>query len=81
MELTKKTLEKLEYYMSLFKKEGFKTIRDEWRDLSDTLSRHVKVQSHEGKIEGQAIDVDNDGALVVRLDSGFHKRILSGDVV
>ncbi|MBU4376200.1 MAG: biotin--[acetyl-CoA-carboxylase] ligase [Candidatus Omnitrophica bacterium] len=81
VELAKKVLEKLEHYILLFKKEGFKPIRDEWRDLSETLGRHVRVHSHEGKIEGQAIDVDNDGALVVRLDSGFHKRILSGDVV
>jgi BirA family biotin operon repressor/biotin-[acetyl-CoA-carboxylase] ligase len=80
VELTKRVLEKMEHYISSFKKHGFKVIRDEWRDLSDTIGRHVKVQSHEGKIEGQAIDVDSDGALVVRLDSGFHKRILSGDV-
>lgn len=81
VELTKKVLEKLEHYILLFKKEGFEPIRDEWRGLSGTLGRHVKMHSHEGKIEGQAIDVDNDGALVVRLDSGFHKRILSGDVI
>lgn len=81
VELAKAILEKMEYYMALLKKEGFKAIRDEWRDLSETLGRHVKVHCHEGNIEGQALDLDNDGALVVRLDSGFHKRILSGDVI
>lgn len=81
VELAKNVLEKLEYYILLFKNEGFMPIRDEWHDLSGTIGRRVEVHSHEGKIEGQAIDVDNDGALVVRLDSGFQKRILSGDVV
>jgi len=81
VELAKGILENLEHYIGIFKKEGFKVIRDEWRDLSETIGRHVKVQCHEGKIEGQALDVDADGALVIRLDSGFHKRILSGDVL
>lgn len=81
VELTKSVLENLEHYIGLFKKEGFKIIRDEWHDLSETISRHVKVQCHEGKIEGQALDLDADGALVIRLENGFHKRILSGDVV
>jgi len=26
------------------------------------------------------VDVDKDGALVVRLDNGFHERVLAGDV-
>ncbi|MDD5680716.1 MAG: biotin--[acetyl-CoA-carboxylase] ligase [Candidatus Omnitrophica bacterium] len=81
VDLAKSVLENLEHYIGLFKKEGFRAIRDEWRDLSETISRRVKVQCHEGKIEGQALDVDADGALVIRLDSGFNKRILSGDVV
>lgn len=79
--LAKSILENLEHYMGIFKKEGFKAIRGEWRDLSETIGCHVKVQCHEGKIEGQALDVDADGALVIRLDSGFHKRVLSGDVI
>jgi len=81
VDLAKRILEKMEYYIALFKKEGFRSIRDEWRDLSETLSHHVKVHCHEGNIEGQALDVDADGALVVRMESGFHKRILSGDVI
>ena len=80
VDLAKGILENLEHYIGIFKKEGFRVIRDEWRDLSDTIGRYVKVQCHEGKIEGQALDLDADGALVIRLDSGFHKRILSGDV-
>jgi BirA family biotin operon repressor/biotin-[acetyl-CoA-carboxylase] ligase len=79
--LAKKILENLEYYIILFRKEGFDKIRDEWRHLSTTLDHHVKVHCHDEKIEGQAIDVDEEGALVVRLDSGFHRRVLSGDVV
>ncbi len=79
--LTRRVLENLEHYISLFRKEGFNAIRGEWRDLSDMIGRHIKVYCHKEKIEGEALDVDSDGALVIRLDNGFHKRILSGDVV
>lgn len=79
--LTKMILENLEHYLGLFKEDGFNRIRDEWRNFSATLGKHVKVQCHNEKIEGQALDVDDDGALVVRLDSGLQRRVLSGDVV
>lgn len=79
--LTKRILENLEHYVLLFRKEGFKKIRGEWRDLSVTVGRRIRIHCHDERIEGQALDVDEDGALVVRLDSGIQKRILSGDVV
>jgi BirA family transcriptional regulator, biotin operon repressor / biotin---[acetyl-CoA-carboxylase] ligase len=79
--LTKRIFENLEHYVLLFKKEGFKKVREEWRDLSATVGHRVKIHCHDGRIEGQALDVDKDGALVVRLDSGIQKRILSGDVI
>ena len=79
--LAKRILENLEHYVLLFKKDGFNKIRDEWHHYSATIGNHVKVHCHNEQIEGQALDVDSDGALVVRLDSGFQRRILSGDVV
>ncbi len=81
VDLTRRILENLEEYLALFGKDGFNKIRNEWRDYSATLGRQVKVHCHDEKIEGEALDVDRDGALVVRLDSGIQRRILSGDVV
>jgi len=78
--LAKRILENLEHYVLLFKREGFDKIRDEWHSFSATMGNHVKINCHNERIEGQALDVDDDGALVVRLDSGIQKRILSGDV-
>lgn len=81
VELTKKILENLEHYLTLFKEDGFNKIRDEWRNFSAILGQYVKIHCHDEKIEGQAMDVDEDGALVVRLETGIQRRILSGDVV
>lgn len=61
-------------------KKGFDTIIEEWRNLSATLGKRVKLHTQGDIIEGQALDIDQNGGLILRLDSGFNKHILSGDV-
>jgi BirA family biotin operon repressor/biotin-[acetyl-CoA-carboxylase] ligase len=65
----------------MFKERGFQFVLDEWRNFSATLGRRVRVDFKDRQIEGQAMDVDETGALVVRLDSGFVESIYSGDVI
>ncbi|MFH1995463.1 MAG: biotin--[acetyl-CoA-carboxylase] ligase, partial [Candidatus Omnitrophota bacterium] len=60
--------------------ESFLPIRDEWKQLTHMLGSRVTITILKRTIEGQAIDIDNDGALLVRLDNGFIERISSGDV-
>lgn len=74
-------LEGLEKNYLLFRAQGFAPIREEWGMLSATLGRHVIITCHDRKIEGQAVDIDDDGALVVRLDTGLMEKVFSGDVV
>jgi len=81
IELTRKLLESLEVHYEGFKKDGFAATRQHWRDLSATLGRRVKADLNHKKIEGQAQDIDEDGALLIRLDNGFIERLLSGDVI
>lgn len=63
-----------------FKKHGFQSVRDEIKGLSETLNKYVRVTSHDTVYEGEAVDIDEQGALILRLDSGIRQRILSGDV-
>ena len=79
-QLLRRLLEELESHYVIFKKRGFKPIIQEWQDLSAILGSRVKIVSHSEKIEGQAAGVDPDGALIIRLDSGFQKKITAGDV-
>jgi len=81
VELTKKVLEKLEEYYNLMKSEGFEPIIDIWKDLSVMIGSRVKVSLHGKTFEALAHDINPDGALVVRLDSGVLEKISSGDVV
>ncbi len=45
-----------------------------------TLGRRVTVTSGKGSYQGKALDVDEDGALLVRVAGGSIRRALAGDV-
>jgi len=51
-----------------------------WRRLSVTLGRTVRIESGGAVVEGRAIDVDADGALVVEATGGRRTRVIAGDV-
>ncbi len=64
----------------LFLREGFEPIRQEIKADSYTLGRWVKVRHGKKDIEGEAVDIDKDGALLVRTIEGRMVTIVSGDV-
>ena len=68
-----------EIYLNL-EREGSHMIIKAWKDLSATLGRNVTVSMNEMSFEGKAIDIDYDGALLVKLPDGNIKRIVAGDV-
>ncbi|CQR53552.1 MULTISPECIES: biotin--[acetyl-CoA-carboxylase] ligase [Haloferax] len=49
-----------------------------WRERADTLGRRVRVHTASGVIEGEAVDIEHPGTLVVRTDEG-EKRVHAGD--
>lgn len=57
-----------------------RVVRDEWRARLATLGRHVTIRQRETTLRGLAEDVDDDGALLLRLDDGQLKTVLWGDV-
>lgn len=52
---------------------------NEWRDVSATLGRRVRVEEGAHRFEAEAVDLAADGALVVRR-GGSLERVLAGDV-
>ena len=81
IELTRKILEKMEEDYLMLKEKGFEPIIEEWKRLSAMLGSRVKVVLQNRNFEGQALNIDPDGALVVRLDSGVLEKVSSGDIV
>ncbi|MEI6863479.1 MAG: biotin--[acetyl-CoA-carboxylase] ligase [Candidatus Omnitrophota bacterium] len=77
----KKMIESLEEEYSRLRVKGFKPIMEEWRSLSALPGVKIKVILQNRTIEGEAHDIDSDGSLMVRLDSGLLEKISSGDVV
>jgi BirA family biotin operon repressor/biotin-[acetyl-CoA-carboxylase] ligase len=53
-------------------------VLDAWREHALTLGRRVRVETPDGAVEGEAVDVVFPGALVVETDEG-ERRISAGD--
>lgn len=70
----------VEKYYLLLQKEGFSPIMEEWRRISCTLGRWVKVISRNRVFEGQAIGIDAGGELIIRFDSGIQHQFVEGCV-
>ncbi|HJJ47364.1 MAG TPA: biotin--[acetyl-CoA-carboxylase] ligase [Methanocorpusculum sp.] len=51
----------------------------EWRSLSHTLHRRVRIRTLRASFDGEAIGIDDDGALLVRTDEGEVERVITGD--
>lgn len=81
VELVKKILETLEEYYTLLNKKKFAHIIDAWKGFSAMLGSRIRVILPNRAFEGLAHDINSDGALIVRLDSGILEKISSGDVV
>ncbi|MBU1062488.1 MAG: biotin--[acetyl-CoA-carboxylase] ligase [Candidatus Omnitrophica bacterium] len=81
LEFVKMLLRNLDVYYKIFNKGRIDQILKEYKRLSAILDRRVRVNYHNSSVSGHAIDVDKEGALILRLDSGFHERVLAGDVV
>lgn len=80
-ELLQEILRKIEANYLFFQEKGGRFIIDKWRNYNITLGRRIKVICRKEHIEGQAVDIDIDGGLLVRDDSGFIKKVMAGDVV
>jgi len=59
---------------------GFDTIRQEWKALNNTTGSRVRVSGGGEEVEGRALDIDQEGFLLVKMDTGDVKRIISGDL-
>jgi len=81
IELLKGLLRKLEANYLTFQSKGADFIIRKWREHNITLGRRVRIAYHRHHIEGEAVDIDTDGALLLRKDSGITQKVTAGDVV
>ncbi len=61
--------------------DGFQSALSRWRELSGIIGKKIKIETAGGKITGSVVDLDRDGALVLRDPEGTLRRFLSGDII
>ncbi len=81
VELLQEILRRLEANYFLFQKKKAAAIIEKWDEHNITLGRRIRVSLHKRHIEGEALDLDIDGGLLVRGDHGLVEKVMAGDVV
>lgn len=75
-----RVLEHFENHYSLLLGRGPRAVLDAWRSLPNMLGSTVSAETPEGLVQGVALDIDDQGALLVQTGSGETVRVLAGDV-
>jgi BirA family transcriptional regulator, biotin operon repressor / biotin---[acetyl-CoA-carboxylase] ligase len=77
--LLARVLKEFEQRYLLLESEEYETIIREWKSLSLTLDHRVAIKTIRKTFEGEAIDIDEHGALIIRKDNGKIERVIAGD--
>jgi len=72
-------LKEFESHYLLIEGGEYDTIIREWKSLSCTLDNRVLIRTMKKSFEGDAIDIDEFGALIIRKDNGKLERVIAGD--
>jgi len=77
--LVQQFLYELENVFQLINSRRIKKIKSEWTKRSSTIGRNVSIITSEGNINGKAVKIDSDGALIISKGKKAEK-ILVGDI-
>ncbi|MTI83295.1 MAG: biotin--[acetyl-CoA-carboxylase] ligase [Firmicutes bacterium] len=80
VQLLQAILRQMDCWYQIWISSGFNAILEKWKQWNVTLGQRVQVSTLKEVVEGVAEDVDETGALVVRLNDGNCKRFLAGEV-
>lgn len=63
-----------------FLQGGFSRIKPRWKEYTVNLGADVTVNTLQGVIQGRAVDIDDEGMLLVEDSEGIMHKIVAGDV-
>ena len=78
--LVQQFLHELENVFHLINSRRVKKIKNEWTKRSSTIGKNISIITNEGNLNGKAIKIDGDGALIISKGKKT-ERILVGDIV
>ena len=79
IDLVQKLLLEFDDLYQKFLKDGFSSILEEWRNMSDTIGEWVKITTQSRTLYGEAIGVDSEGALIIETSDGRLEKIVAGN--
>lgn len=81
VKLAQTFLQEFEKYYDKLKRKKFYSILREWKLYSHTLGRKIRVDMRGGIITGEAIDINESGALIIKKKDGKLIEIISGTII
>ena len=69
----------LDEFENRLKNADYENVISEWKQYTTTLQRPVRIVTQREVSEGLAVDLDENGALIIRLADGSFKKIIYGD--
>ncbi len=69
----------LDEFEARIQKADFENVISEWKKMAVTLNHRVRIVTSAATTEGKAVDVDENGALILEQADGIRKKILYGD--
>jgi len=74
-------LQEFEKYYESLKSRKFSSILKEWKLYSHTLGRKIKVDMGERMVKGEAININEEGALILKKEDSELIKIISGTII
>lgn len=78
--LTRNFLQNFEHRYKRLQRGLWSALLQEWKSMATFLGEQIQVTSFDGVFVGEAWDIDEDGAFIIRLKNGALKKIVTGDV-
>lgn len=72
-------LKEFESHYLLIEGGEYDAIIREYKSLSCTLENRVQIRTLKKSFEGEAIDIDDSGALIIRKENGKLEKVIAGD--
>jgi BirA family biotin operon repressor/biotin-[acetyl-CoA-carboxylase] ligase len=77
--LVKQFLYELENVFGLINSRRINKIINGWTERSSTIGKNVSIITNEGNLNGKAVKIDSNGALIIS-NGKIVKKILAGDI-
>lgn len=78
-ELIERIMKEYKSFYGTYSRGEHKRLLEEYKELSAILGKHVVVKSTDETIKGRALDISEDGALIIKVGT-IEKKVLEGDV-